>query len=136
MHKAGSPTDTTVKWTDLKPSDIAKAYEAEWSEKMSNQTVKRLLKELGYRKRRPAKELITERSPYRSAQFKFNFYFSFLFSEMDKNPILSADTKKKEKLGDLSRAGKVLCKQAPQTYDHDYGHLAKGKVVPGVICMI
>lgn len=131
LHKAGSPTDPGVKWTHLKPSDIARAYEAEWSEKLSNQTVKRILKSLGYRKRRPAKQLITGKSPYRQEQFKLIFYFVHLFTLMGNNPILSADTKKKEKLGDLSRAGKVLCKQAPRTYDHDYTHLAGGKVVPG-----
>lgn len=131
LNKAGSPTDPTVKWTHLKPSDIAKAYESKWSEKLSNQTIKRLLRKLGYRNRRPRKELITGKSPYRAAQFKLIFYFAFMFSEMDNNPILSGDTKKKEKLGDLARAGKVLSKEAPETYDHDYPHLADGKVVPG-----
>lgn len=131
MHAAGSPTDPSVKWTHLKPSDISKAYDKEWSEPISHQTVKRILKVLGYKRRRPSKALATGKSPHRAAQFKLIFYFAFLFSEMENNPILSMDTKKKEVLGDLSRAGKVLCQQAPQVYDHDYSHLAKGKVVPG-----
>ena len=131
LNQAGSPTDPKVKWTHMKPSDIGKAYELKWSEKLSNQTIKRLLKKLGYRNRRPRKELITGKSPYRSEQFKLIFYFAFLFSEMDNNPILSLDTKKKEKLGDLSRNGKVLSKEAPTTYDHDYAYLATGKIVPG-----
>lgn len=110
--------------------DISRAYEQKWEEKLSNQTVKRLLKALGYKKRRPVKAIATGKSPHRAEQFKLIFYFAYLFAEMDNNPILSMDTKKKEKLGDLSRGGKVYCQQAPKTYDHDYNHLATGKVVP------
>lgn len=40
------------------------------------------------------------------------------------------DTKKKEVLGDLARNGKVYSTQSPKTYDHDYQHLSKGKIVP------
>ena len=100
LNQAGSPTDPKVKWTHMKPSDIGKAYELKWSEKLSNHRIKRLLKKLGYRKRRPRKELITGKSPYRSEQFKLIFYFAFLFSEMDNNPILSVDTKKKGHYGE------------------------------------
>jgi hypothetical protein len=88
------------------------------------------MKELGYKKRRPIKALATGKSPFRAEQFKFIFYFAFLFSEMDNNPILSMDTKKKEALGDLSRNGKLWCNRAPETYDHDYSYLKDGKVVP------
>ena len=86
---------------------------------------------MGYCKRRPNKALITGKSPFRSEQFKLIFYFAFLFAEMQNNPILSMDTKKKERLGNLSRVGKVLCKESPNTYDHDYAYLSEGKVVPG-----
>lgn len=85
---------------------------------------------MGYRKRRPNKALATGQSPFRSEQFRLLFYFAFLFKEMEHNPMLSMDTKKKERLGNLSRGGKVLCQQAPATYDHDYANLAEGKVVP------
>lgn len=133
LHRAGSPTDIYLKWTHLKPSDIAKLYRQKWHEAISNQTVKRILKDLGYKRRRPSKALATGQSPHREAQFKLIFYFAFLFSEMEHNPMLSMDTKKKEKLGDFSRIGKVLCKTAPKTLDHDYKHLSKGKIVPGGI---
>lgn len=130
LHTAGSPTRPEVKWTDLKPIEIAKRYEEEWSEKISHGTIKRILKSLDYKKRRPNKSIATGKSPHRSAQFQLIFYFAFLFSEMDNNPILSMDTKKKEVLGDLSRCGKILCKEAPRVHDHDYKHLSKGKIVP------
>lgn len=131
MNRAGSPTDPEVKWTHLKAKDIQQKYELEWSSKISKQTIKRILKKLGYKKRRPIKALITGKSPYREEQFKLVFYFAYLFSEMEHNPILSMDTKKKEVLGDLSRNGKIWCNEAPQTFDHDYKHLTTGKVVPG-----
>ncbi len=131
LHTAGSPTCPEVKWTDLKPAELAKAYEEKWSGKISHGTIKRVLKDLGYKKRRPNKSIATGKSPHRAAQFRLIFYFAFLFSEMDNNPILSMDTKKKEELGELSRSGKVLCKEAPKVHDHDYKHLSKGKVVPG-----
>ena len=46
------------------------------------------------------------------------------------NPILSIDPKKKEKLGNLHRAGSVYCNKAVESYDHDYPHLSEGTVVP------
>lgn len=131
LNQAGSPTDPKVKWTHLKPRDIAIKYAEQWGECLSNQVIKRVLKSLGYKKRRPTKALQTGKSPYRNEQFKIIFWFAFLFAEMDNNPILSMDTKKKEVLGDLSRNGKIWCQTAPQTHDHDYRHLQKGKIVPG-----
>lgn len=131
VNRAGSPTDPSVKWTHLKPAQLAELYRQKWDESISKGTVKRILRSLGYKRRRPCKALATGKSPFRAQQFRLIFYFAFLFSEMEHNPILSLDTKKKEQLGNLSRAGKVLCKQAAQTYDHDYKHLQEGKVVPG-----
>jgi len=130
MHTAGSPTDPDVKWTHLRPSAIAKLYQEKWGGHISNGTVKRLLTAMGYRRRRPNKALATGKSPFREQQFRILFRFAFLFAEMEGNPILSMDTKKKERLGNLARGGKVLCNSAPRTYDHDYAHLTEGKVVP------
>ena len=127
---AGSPTDEHVKWTHLRPPEIALKYEEKYGESLSHGTVKRILKEQGYCRRRPCKSLSTGKSPHRCRQFKLIFYFASLFSGMDNNPIVSIDTKKKELLGTLSRPGKVLCQEAPAVYDHDYPHLAGGKVVP------
>ena len=45
-------------------------------------------------------------------------------------PILCMDTKKKEVLGNLYRAGKCYAKQAVKVFDHDYPHLSQGKVIP------
>ena len=127
---AGSPTDAEVKWTDLRPQKIAQMYKEAYGVSLSNQTVKRILAEAGYRRRRPSKALATGKSPYRAAQFRLIFYFAALFAEMEHNPIISVDTKKKERLGSLDRGGQVLCKEAPQVFDHDYPGLSEGKVIP------
>lgn len=130
LNRAGSPTDPSIKWTHLKPRQIADHYEQQWSETISTGTIKRIMKDLNYKRRRPNKCLAEGKSPFRAAQFKLIFYFAFLFSEMEHHPILSMDTKKKEVLGDLGRAGRVWSKQAPFVHDHDYKHLQQGKVVP------
>jgi hypothetical protein len=46
------------------------------------------------------------------------------------NPVISIDTKKKEKIGNLYRDGEVYCTQSIESYDHDYGYLAEGILVP------
>ena len=106
LNQAGSPTNPDIKWTHLKPQQISKQYEEKWSEKIGHQTLKRLLNSLGYKRRRPIKALPMGKSPYRKEQFEIVFFFAYLFAEMDNNPILSKDTKKKEKLGDFSRKKK------------------------------
>lgn len=130
LNSAGSPTDPDVKWTHLKVKNIQEQYVTKYGSKISRQTIKRIMKALGYKKRRPIKALAIGKSPFRSEQFKLIFYFAYLFVEMDNNPILSMDTKKKEALGDLSRNGKAWCNKASQTFDHDYSYLKTGKVVP------
>ena len=131
LETAGSPTDSSVKWTNLRNSKISELYEKKYSERISSRTVKRILKDNGFCKRRPNKALSTGKSPHRSEQFKLIFYFAFLFPEMGNNPILSIDTKKKERLGQLDRGGKVTCFESTKVFDHDYAHLSEGKVVPG-----
>jgi len=47
-------------------------------------------------------------------------------------PVLSVDTKKKEFLGNLYRDGKLYSQDGVplQRFDHDFPHLAEGKIVP------
>ena len=46
------------------------------------------------------------------------------------SPVISIDCKKKEKLGNFYRDGKCFCNRAVRVFDHDYEHLAEGKVIP------
>ncbi len=45
-------------------------------------------------------------------------------------PILSIDCKKKERLGNLYRAGKCYTTGPVKVFDHDYHYLSQGNVIP------
>jgi hypothetical protein len=128
---AGSPTDEAVKWTDLRPCDIALHLREEYREEVSHGCIKRILKGNGYRYRKPAKTLATGKSPVRAEQFRIIWLLITLFIEMENNPLISIDTKKKEVLGQLTRNQPVLSKdEAVETFDHDYPYLGVGKAIP------
>lgn len=131
-HTAGSPTDPKVKWTPLKPKEIACYIKQTYQVAISNGCVKRILKADGYVRRKPLKSLATGTTPHRAAQFKIIIHLVALFHGMDNNPILSIDTKKKEKLGQLTRNEVVLTKKdsVPKVYASDYPSLASGKAIP------
>ncbi len=46
------------------------------------------------------------------------------------NPVFSIDTKKKEMLGTLYRAGRVYTQKAFEAFDHDFPSWSTGKIVP------
>lgn len=131
-HTAGSPTDELVKWTHLRPVDIRLHLEETHQITISHGCIKRILREHNYKKRKPPKHLIIGKSPHRAEQFKIIFLLIALFKDMENNPIISIDTKKKEVLGQLTRNKAILAKngQAPAVYDHDYSFLATGKAIP------
>ncbi len=62
-------------------------------------------------------------------------YLVALFGDMENNPIISIDTKKKEVLGQLTRNETVLTKvgkdgKVTEVFDHDFPFLATGKAIP------
>jgi hypothetical protein len=127
-QKAGSPTDDKVYWVVLKPCALAKLFYEKHQIAVSNGVVKRLLKELGYGYRKQSKQLTTGYYPLRNEQFEIICSLILLMSL--ESPVLSIDCKKKEKLGNLYREGRCYCTKAITVYDHDYEHLAAGKVIP------
>lgn len=80
-------------------------------------------------KRKAIKSKSTGEFKERNRQFK---KINRLKAKYDKagNPVISVDTKKKEKLGNLYRDGQIYCLEAEIVYDHDYAHLSEGSVVP------
>jgi Rhodopirellula transposase DDE domain len=103
-------------------------------EVVSNGCIKRILKANGYGYRKPSKSLAVGKSPHRNQQFEIIMFLVALFWDMEHNPMLSIDTKKKELLGQLTRNKTVLSqssgKGGPQVFDHDYPFLATGKAIP------
>lgn len=132
QNTAGSPTDETVKWTDVRPRDIVLYLEKSYQVEVGTKCVKRILYANGYRKRKPAKDLATGTSPDRHEQFRIIAVLRGLFMMMEENPIISIDTKKKEILGALTRNQPVLTKgrKAVAVFDHDYPYLGVGKAIP------
>ena len=132
LHTAGSPTDEAVKWTHLRPCDIALHLSEVHELNISHGCIKRILRADNYVRRKPVKTLAVGKSPVRNEQFELIFFLIALFSDMGHNPIMSIDTKKKEALGQLTRNETVLCRKdaPPEVYDHDFSYLATGKAVP------
>jgi hypothetical protein len=126
--KAGSPTDSTVFWVSQKPREIAQKFNQKYEQVISNGSVKRLLKELGYGYRKQSKTLATGTYCNRNAQFEI---ITMLILAMSlQSPVISMDCKKKERLGNLYRDGKCYSQEPIKVFDHDYDHLSEGKVIP------
>ena len=127
-HTAGDPMDEKVKWTSLSRSVIAKALMKK-GYRISRNIVRKLLKNHGYVKRKAVKSQSTGEFKERDRQFK---KISRLRAKYERagNPVISVDTKKKERLGNLYRDGQVHCLEAEVVYDHDYPHLSEGKLIP------
>lgn len=127
-HTAGSPTQEGLLWTHLRPFEIAAKLLVEYGHRVSHGWVKRLLRKHGYCRRKLQKTLATGRYADRATQF--NLLITLVLLVSVNNPVISIDTKKKERLGNLYREGKCYCNQSPAVLDHDYSYLGEGTVVP------
>lgn len=129
-HSAGSPTDPSVRWTDLKPLQLAQELVARGYE-MTRNTAAKLLVQAGYRRRALRKELITGHVDPQERDQQFRFIDALRRqARAHGNPVLCVDTKKKELLGSLHRAGQCYSTGVQPVYDHDFRHLSTGKLVP------
>lgn len=92
-------------------------------------TVKKMLKDNGFAKRKIVKDLAGGKTPDRNRQFE---RIEQLRSDYraDNNPIFSIDTKKKELLGTLYRAGRVYSQRPFHAFDHDFPSWSTGKIIP------
>ena len=129
-HSAGSPTDERVRWTDLKPLQLAQRL-LEHGIEVSRNTAATLLDQAGFRRRALCKERITgDVDPHeRDRQFRYIGALRRLAGRRG-IPVLSIDTKKKEPLGTLHRPGQCDSSAPQVVFDHDFSHLADGRLVP------
>tara|TARA_Y100000588_G_C14129044_1_gene870739 strand:- start:36 stop:1235 length:1200 start_codon:yes stop_codon:yes gene_type:complete len=125
---AGDPMNDKVKWTSLDKTEIAKALKKKGFS-VSRNIVKSLLNKHGYVKRKAKKVRSTGEFKERDRQFKKIARLTSQYSRED-NPVISVDTKKKEKLGNLYRDGELYCLEAEVVYDHDFPNLSEGQVIP------
>lgn len=92
QHTAGSPTEETIKWTNLTRQEIAALLEGEGIT-VSVTVVDQLLEKHNYRKRKAQKRLATGAHPQRNEQFE-NIERLRSSYQTAGNPVLSMDTKK------------------------------------------
>jgi len=129
-HSAGSPTDPDVRWTDLKPMQLADEL-VERGYEIGRNTAAKLLEQSGYRRRSLRKELITGQVDAQERDQQFRYIDALRRqARANGNPVLCVDTKKKELLGHLHRLGQCYSTDTQRVYDHDFRHLANAQLVP------
>ena len=129
-HSAGSPTDPLVRWTDLKPMQLARELVV-FGVEVSRNTAAKLLAQAGFRRRSLRKELITGQVDPQERDQQFRHIAALRRNARAQGiAVLSIDTKKKELLGTLHRRGQCYSTAPQPVYDHDYRHLASGLLVP------
>jgi len=97
--------------------------------KVSISTIRKTLKKLNISLRKNVKYKNTRNYPKRDTQFRYLNAIKNAFLAK-KDPILSADTKKKEFIGDFINNGSIWRNEACKVLDHDFPSLAEGILIP------
>lgn len=128
VHTAGDPEEQDFAWTDFSPAQLAEQVAA-LGTPVSAHVVRTWLADEGLALHKIAKERAGGQSPDREEQFQ---RLTTLQAEYHAagNPVLSMDTKAKEHLGALYRAGRVWTQQPFRAFDHDFPSWAAGVVIP------
>ena len=121
--------DEKVRWTNLKPWQIAQLLGEEYEIQVSLNVIRQLLKKHDYRRRKAQKRLTKQHVLHRNEQFE-NIIRLKEEHEAANNPVISMDGKKKEYLGNLYRDGQLYTLAELQTLDHDFVSYAEGIVIP------
>jgi hypothetical protein len=128
-HTAGSPMQSEIIWTDLTPKEI-RAELAEHDLYLSENYIRDLLAQEGYRRRQAQKCLEMGAHVDRDAQFENIAQFKDIYLHSP-NPIVSIDTKKRELIGTFYREGKLYTRGGGLlAWDHDFPSWAEGVVIP------
>jgi hypothetical protein len=125
---AGDPMGRRGLWTGLHLAQISHQLQPLGLSVCPN-TVRRLLEELGYALHVNRKSLSGSRSPERDRQFR---YLQGQRQEFRRQglPIISVDSKKKERVGPFKNAGRLWSTEALPVNDHDFRSQAQGVALP------
>ena len=121
--------DEKVRWTNLKPWQIAQLLGKEYEIHLSLNVIGQLLKKHDYRRRKAQKRLTKRHVRHRNEQFENIIRLKEEY-EAANNPVISMDGKKKEYLGNLYRDGQLYTRAELSTLDHDFVSYAEGIVIP------
>lgn len=125
---AGDPDDEKIVFTDMSPAQLS-----EWVTKLgtpvSDETIRQWMDDRGLGLRKIAKVLPGGCSPDRDTQFR---RIAELIGEYETagNPYFFMDSKAKEHLGSLFRAGRIRTNRAFRAFDHDFPSWAEGVIIP------
>ena len=125
---AGDPDDATLVFTDRSPALLSVTM-AKMGTPVCAEVMRHWMEEHDLRWRKMAKDLAGGHSPDRDTQFE---RIASLIAQYEAagNPYFSIDTKAKEHLGKLFRAGRVRSTQAFHACDHDFPSWADGVLIP------
>ena len=127
-YMAGLPQDESVVWIGISVSQIRREL-SERGHDVSEYIVRQMIKAEGLKKRSFTKSLPLREVEDRDAQFVKISEAKTACMEAG-IPIISVDTKKKEKLGNFKRDGQVYCTSSPKALDHDFETFSGGQIVP------
>ncbi len=127
-HTAGDPQQDGVVWTYLTQQEIVDEL-AGYGTSVSTETVRTLLDEFEFSKRKAQRSVAMGEYPHRNEQFE---HIAELKEKhlAESNPIICMDTKKKERLGNYFREGKLYTTGPIPTSDHDFRNRSDTLVVP------
>lgn len=115
-------------WTDCSPAHLAERV-ADLGTPVSPQVVRDWLAEEGLALHKIVKARAGGCSPDREEQFQRIATLKAEYRAAG-NPVLSMDTKAKEHLGFLYRAGRIWTQRPFRAFDHDFPSWATGVVIP------
>lgn len=124
---AGDPV-TGVKWTRRTTAKIAKELGSVGID-VSARTVARILKKLRYSLRVNQKKVSLGSGPDRNQQFEHISDQRTSFGDREL-PVVSIDSKKKEKVGNFKNDGRAWKRTPELVLDHDFPSHATGKATP------
>jgi len=125
---AGDPMGKSLNWTRKSTYSLSKTLKGRDND-ISPNTAGKVLKALGYSLKLNRKSISTTYHPDRDQQFQFIGSKVKEYEDMGQ-PIISVDTKKKEIIGNFSNQGRLYCREAERTLDHDFLSNATGKISP------
>jgi len=128
-NTAGDPMDL-LRWTNKSTTAIAEELTRQ-GHPVSHETVRQRLRELGYSLQANRKNKEGLSPPERDAQFRYINREVKKFLRRDE-PVLSIDTKKKEKVGNFKNPGKNWHQKGepPEVNVYDFPRLAEGTAIP------
>ena len=116
------------KWLNCRLANIQERLD-ELGHGVSLPVIGRLLKEHGYRLRANVKQRAGKQHPDRDRQFKY-IYEQRSEHQAAGYPVISADAKKKELVGNFKNPGQIWCQEPEIVNIHDFPQHAIGRAVP------